>query len=737
MKKTRFFFVWAAVLLLALVVYPNPGISSDSTEKAVVAQNKFIEQGGPGAGLPTNQIIIRYKETVRTSGMVAPANDNQMQRLSDQAGIQLNYFREMSGEAHVLQLPERLPVDQVWEIARKLMLLPEVEYAEPDAIMLPTLTPNDPQYGQQWHYFSPSAGNYGINAPGAWDLTTGSASIVVAVIDTGITNHADLSGRTVPGYDFITTISMANDGNGRDSDPSDPGDWVTANECYSGSPASNSSWHGTHTAGTIGAASNNSLGVAGINWQSKILPVRVLGKCGGTLSDIADGMRWSAGLTVSGVPNNANPAKVLNLSLGGSGACGTTYQDAINAITAAGSSVVVSAGNSNADAVNFRPANCSGVITVAATDRDGNRAYYSNYGSVVEISAPGGETNVSSANGVLSTLNTGTQGPVADTYTFYQGTSMSAPHVAGVASLLYSHTPSLTPTEIRLILQSTVTTFPAGSTCNTSNCGTGILNARNAVASLTTSPGAFNKTSPGNGVSNQPNSLTLSWEMSSGATSYEYCYDTTNDNDCSSWQVVTGASANISGLSLNTTYYWQVKAKNASGFTYANGGTYWNFGTSGTIPVYLPLLLKSGSTPTAGPTPGFWESTTGDEFYVTTDSANVDNFAIYVSVTGCGNYKITHSPLEPISGNQFSFTGSFYASGTFTSNTAANGKDGLSSFNIPGCGVVSGGPWTWNATWQNSTQPTSIVFNEAKIMPIELVTPVQHPTSFYKVTKIK
>ena len=353
--------------------------------------------------IPINQLIIRYRESVRSSGLVAPASSNEIQRLSDTAGLPLAYFREMSGEAHVLQLPERLPTDQVWEIARKLMLLPEVEYAEPDAIMLPTLTPNDSRYGEQWHYFSPSAGNYGINAPGAWDITTGSASIVVAVIDTGITNHADLSGRTVQGYDFITDTLSANDGGGRDNDPSDPGDWITQAEHDSGHfedcRVTNSTWHGTHTAGTIGAATNNGLGVAGVNWQSKILPVRVLGKCGGSLSDIADGMRWSAGLAVTGVPNNANPAKVLNLSLGGSGACETTYQNAINAITAAGSTVIVSAGNSNADASGFRPANCSGVITVAATNRNGNRANYSNYGSVVEISAPGGETNVSSAMG--------------------------------------------------------------------------------------------------------------------------------------------------------------------------------------------------------------------------------------------------------------------------------------------------------------------------------------------------
>ena len=215
--------------------------------------------------------------------------------------------------------------------------------------------------------------------------------------------------------------------------------------------------------------------------------MRVLGKCGGTTSDIADGMRWSAGLPVPGVPANANPAKVLNLSLGGSGACSATYQNAINAIVAAGSTVVISAGNSNADASGFRPANCNGVITVAATNRNGYTAYYSNYGATVEISAPGGETSPTSSNGVLSTLNTGTQGPVADTYTYYQGTSMAAPHVAGVASLLYSRKPSLTPAQVLVDLQSTVTAFPAGSTCNTSNCGSGIVNAGAAVAAVPTS----------------------------------------------------------------------------------------------------------------------------------------------------------------------------------------------------------------------------------------------------------
>ena len=448
-----------------------------------------VVPGGPAneadaqLAMPTDQVIVKYRTLITKQDTFAPAGTAEMQRLSDAAGVPLTYEREMSGDAYVLALPARMPLAEVQAIADSLSALPEVEYAEPDAIMVPMLTPNDPQYPNQWHYSAPGAGHYGINAPAAWDFTTGSPSVVVAVIDTGITNHADLSNRTVPGYDFIADAWTANDGDGRDSDPSDPGDWTTADVCYSGWKAQSSSWHGTHTAGTIGAASNNGVGVAGVNWASKILPVRVLGRCGGYISDIADGMRWAAGLAVSGVPANTNPAKVLNLSLGGYGACDATYQGAVNAITAAGTTVVVSAGNSNADAINYRPGNCTGVITVAATDRYGERAYYSNYGSIIEVSAPGGETDVSSTNGVLSTLNTGTQGPGTDAYVYYQGTSMAAPHVAGIASLLYSRKPSLTPAEVLTILQNNVTGFPGGS-CNTSICGRGIVNAGAAVATL-------------------------------------------------------------------------------------------------------------------------------------------------------------------------------------------------------------------------------------------------------------
>lgn len=435
---------------------------------------------------PTNQIIIKY----RANASVPQFNAAKMNALSSTAGETLNYKRAMSGNAHVLSLPTRMPPATVEAIARKLAALPDVEYAEPDYMMRPTLIPNDPSYSAQWHYYE-SIG--GINAPAAWDITTGSATIRVAVIDTGITDHPDLAGRWVGGYDFIADVPTANDGNGRDSDPHDPGDWVTANLCGPGEPAENSSWHGTHVAGTIGAASNNSLGVAGINWVSPIVPIRVLGRCGGFTSDIVDGMRWAAGLTVAGVPANANPAKVMNLSLGGSGTCSATYQNAINAINAAGAIVVVSAGNSNTNAANFQPASCSGVVTVAATDRGGNRTFYSNFGTAVEISAPGGETNTNSPspapqNGVLSTLNTGLTTPSAPSYVYYQGTSMAAPHIAGVLSLMVSLDPTLNFTQSLQILQSTARAFPAGSNCTTSTCGSGIVDTAAALNAVLNPP---------------------------------------------------------------------------------------------------------------------------------------------------------------------------------------------------------------------------------------------------------
>ncbi len=467
---------------------PADAISQETESAAAGAgsegspQKRETPSGAPQyqvTQLPTDRIIIKFKGNSSFFSTDIRVQEQKMESLSSLAGEPMRYLRAAADGAHVLQFSERLSMERVWEISNTLMASPDVEYAEPDQIMQHTLTPNDTRYGEQWHYF----GSYGANLPAAWDITTGSSSVVVAVIDTGITTHSDLSGKILPGYDFIIDSLVANDGNGRDSNPSDPGDWITSGESSSGwfygcSPT-NSSWHGTHVAGTIGANTNNSAGVAGVSWGAKILPVRVLGKCGGYLSDIADGIRWAAGASVTGVPANANPAKVLNMSLGGYGACSATYQSAINAAKSKGASVVVSAGNSNYYASQFQPANCSGVITVGATDIDGYLASYSNYDSSLEISAPGGDFIWDS--GVLSTLNSGTTSPSTESYANYQGTSMAAPHVSGVIALMLSVNPSLTPTQVLQILQSSARDF-GSSWCNTTtNCGAGLVDAAAAV----------------------------------------------------------------------------------------------------------------------------------------------------------------------------------------------------------------------------------------------------------------
>ena len=319
--------------------------------------------------------------------------------------------------------------------------------------------------------------------PTAWDSATG-AGVVVAVIDTGYLPHADLVANLLPGYDFISIAAAGNDGDGRDASALDTGDSVVANECATGSSARASSWHGTHVAGTVAAAANNGLGVAGVAFKAKVLPVRVLGKCGGYSSDIADGLVWAAGGTVVGVPANPTPARVLNLSLGGSGSCSTTFQRAITTARSLGAVVVVAAGNSAGDANASMPANCQGVTTVSAVNRSGGKAYYANAGSNVDVAAPGGDMRGAASNGILSTLNNGSTGPGADSYAYYQGTSMATPHVAGVAALMIGRNPALTVEQVEALLRSSVRPFPAAC----SGCGTGLLDAGLAVAAAAAAP---------------------------------------------------------------------------------------------------------------------------------------------------------------------------------------------------------------------------------------------------------
>ncbi len=450
---------------------PTPPKPTDEPPEVVT------NQVGPA---PT-QIIVKYVDAEAGRLESPAAAENAARTLSEFAGIELEHVRSMSGNAQVVKIIglEGVQAEQVEETvantAARIAENPAVEYAVPDEFNFIQQPVSDPRFGEQWHYTKAATG---VNLPDGWDNAVGQ-NVVVAVIDTGFRPHPDLQANLLPGFDFISHALVANDGDLRDADASDPGDWIAAADTWCPASPRNSSWHGTHVAGTVAAVTNNAIGVAGVAREANIVPVRVLGKCGGLTSDIIDGMRWAAGLSVPGVPANPNPARVLNLSLGGPGACSAVYQDAIDDIVAQGATVVVAAGNSNSNAANFRPASCDDVITVAATNTDGARSYYSNFGTAVEIAAPGGETFAVSADGVLSTWNTGTTGPASDGYTFYQGTSMASPHVAGIAALLYGQKPSITPAEVVTRLQTTAQSFPSvpSNQCSTSNCGAGIVDA--------------------------------------------------------------------------------------------------------------------------------------------------------------------------------------------------------------------------------------------------------------------
>lgn len=461
---------------------------------------------------PELSFIVRFREDAdpdvvsKLSGNVGERGSlmqDRIQSLSRQTGESVDYVRSMGlPRTHVFRVSSRSGQVQTMSSQRQTESIlqalrndPNVELVEENRLYQPQVTPNDPQYNQQWHYHEAVGG---ANTSAAWAQGITGQGVVVAVLDTGYRPHVDLAANLLPGYDMISDPFIANDGNGRDSDASDPGDWVNAGACGGGFPAQNqsSSWHGTHVAGTISAVTNNGQGVAGVAYNARIVPVRVLGRCGGTTADIADGILWASGASVPGVPANANPADVINMSLGGQGSCQSVTQQAINTARNNGSTIVIASGNSSSNANNFSPGNCSGVINVAATNRDGGRAYYSNTGTSVTVAAPGGAQSYNNdPEGVLSTFNTGTTTPGSDSYRFSQGTSMAAPHVAGVAALVKQALPSATPNQIAQILTSTARSFPA--TCN--GCGAGIVDAGAAVAQALGNSGGDNGGDNGGG----------------------------------------------------------------------------------------------------------------------------------------------------------------------------------------------------------------------------------------------
>ncbi len=457
---------------------PEAALRAERTDVEFVPGQLIVKMrdSQPAAGL--GALRVHPKPVPEELGLETVAGDSSREllvRLPADAAGKAAAFNAM-GVANARQIlgqsltGDALARSETVLALKALRRRPEVESVELNTILRASAEPSDTYFDLQWHYPL-------IHLPQAWDVTVGDPNVIVAVIDTGVRfDHQDLQDVFVPGYDFIMDPSRARDGDGIDVNPSDPGD--------RGAGAGTSSFHGTHVAGTIAAATNNGLGVAGVSWGARVMPVRVLGVNGGTQYDVLQGVRFAAGLENDSGTLPVKRADVINLSLGGGG-FNDTAQTVFAEARAAGVIVVAAAGNSGS-AVPSYPASYVGVVSVAAVDMNRNRAPYSNYGAAVDIAAPGGDTSVDRngdgyADGVLSTLADDSVSPPAFVYAFYQGTSMATPHVAGVFALMRSVSPTITPATIDSLLAMGLITEDLGVPGRDDDTGWGLIHARAAV----------------------------------------------------------------------------------------------------------------------------------------------------------------------------------------------------------------------------------------------------------------
>ncbi|CAB4640828.1 unannotated protein [freshwater metagenome] len=497
----------------------------------VAARNEVgvSELAGPLTVIPTNgfdgvvsRLIVQYEAGVEADQSPGVATGSGVVE-----GVELVPESDLGDGLHTVRLAAPVTQETSQLIIESLEADPRVKWVEAEEVV--TTTQNDtadPEYSsKQWNLWS-SSGVAGQHLfPPAFgrtpqDLGEGST---VAVIDTGITRHGDFGDRILSGFDFVSNhpelsavrtpgeYEVGFDGDyvdtetygqlGWDSNPNDPGDWRGLD------PVRNSSWHGTHVAGIIGAQINNSLGIAGLVPLANILPIRAISWRGGLSSDIAASIIWASGGRVEGVADNENPADVINLSFATRGACSSTFQTAIDIAIANGSVVAVAAGNANSNVSEYSPANCDGVIAVGATDASGQRAHYSNFGSGIHIAAPGGDLNASGDLGIYSLSNAGEQGPGADSYAYRQGTSMAAAHVSAALARLAAHNPSASPAELQALLTNTSSSQPpVENACDVEEqetCDVDIVQ----IASNPLTPGQLTATA---GV----NSVALKWPTS-------------------------------------------------------------------------------------------------------------------------------------------------------------------------------------------------------------------------------
>ena len=392
--------------------------------------------------------------------------------VSEELNVDVKFLRNTSTDDAVIQTSKSLNKYQAKEFMEKVASDPDVASVEPDYINHPaylqdvTFTYNDPQYSKQWNLTNPTTG---VQNTGNARLRRG-AHVKVAVLDTGYVPHPDLVTGMANGYDFISDPLSARDGNGRDPNPRDEGDYAPYNLCKDQANAHTSTWHGTSVAGIIGARGGNGMGIVGTADLARVQPVRVLGRCGGRTSDIADAIIWAAGGHVDGVPDNTYPAKIINMSLGTVSRCPAAYQRAIDIARSKGAIVVAAAGNGNTEASKYAPANCMGVITVGATTKAGTRASFSNYGTRVNISAPGEDILTLSMNSLDRPDNT------KFSYDYESGTSMAAPHVSALLAQQLVNGTSITTKQVEEAF-----TLAGGNRikCDKYFCSRGIINSFN------------------------------------------------------------------------------------------------------------------------------------------------------------------------------------------------------------------------------------------------------------------
>ncbi len=457
----------AALLMLAGILAASPALAGR-------AHVEGLDQG------VHDRFIVTYRDGGRQAASARRLGEDPLLpaalALPARRGhaLRLSRMRRLSSGPELVRASRALDRAEAATLMHQLAADPNVLHVEVDQRLQPMAVPNDPMLSTQWGL---APGSPGINVQPAWDHSDG-AGVVVAIIDNGVYPHPDLAANRLPGYDFVSDVTSAADGDGRDADPTDMGDWAAAGQCGAGARATSSTWHGTHVAGVVAAVSNNGVGIAGVGFHAKFLPLRVGGKCGAYTSDILDAIDWASGGSVAGVPANAFPAEVINMSMGGVGVCPPSYQAAINRAVSRGSVFVTAAGNKAGDVAAAFPANCQNTIAVAASRYDGAKASFSNYGAGVDLTAPGQEIHTTHVNGYME--------PIGPTFRAVYGTSMAAPHVAGVAALMQAAAPyPLTPARIEALLKATARPMPVPCPLG---CGSGLLDAGAAVAAARAEP---------------------------------------------------------------------------------------------------------------------------------------------------------------------------------------------------------------------------------------------------------